>query len=139
MAFNYDDVDVDESAIASLAAEISGGGLAPLSDEQRLERERWLRESRQNYQKQQAVYEQEQAAKVEQEKAEWLIEHRKAEAARQRERMLTLAVRFVTAHWQACKLMLRARSGGNASLIVQFATKHCGRRGNRRWASWRRL
>jgi hypothetical protein len=45
MAFNYE-VETDDEAVRAVAAEISGGGLKPLTDEERAQRERWRDECR---------------------------------------------------------------------------------------------
>jgi hypothetical protein len=47
MAFDYGDIDTPDETVRSVAAEMSGGGLKPLTDEERADRERWREELRQ--------------------------------------------------------------------------------------------
>ena len=90
MAFDYEAVETDDETVRAVASEMAGGGLKPLTDEEialrHVEREAWREQARQREEQWRLDREQEQAAKAEQEKAEWLAEHRKAEAIRQRER-----------------------------------------------------
>jgi len=89
-SFDYDSPDVLDEVHRAIVAEMSGSVLAPLSDEEIAQRE-MEREIQQELYRQQeaeiaAAHEHERLAKAEQEQAEWLAEHRKVEAIRQRER-----------------------------------------------------
>jgi len=90
MAFDYEAAETDDETARRVAGEMTGTPLAPLSPEEvalrEIERETQRELYRQRELQVQDEYLREQAAKAEQEKAEWLAEHRKQEATRQRER-----------------------------------------------------
>jgi hypothetical protein len=91
VSFDYEAPDVPTSTVADVVAEISSHGVAPtLTDEEReqrwLDNQIYLAQCRERDEQRRLEYQQEEAARAELEKAEWLAEHRKAEAARQRER-----------------------------------------------------
>lgn len=46
MTFDLDSPDVPDDVVRSVAAEITGGGLKPLTDDERTERERWREQQR---------------------------------------------------------------------------------------------
>jgi hypothetical protein len=91
MAFDYEAPDVPATAVADVvAAIVNDRKLPPLSDEEReqrrLDHQLYIEECRERDEQWRIEYQQEQAAKAERERAEWLVEHRKQEAVRQRER-----------------------------------------------------
>jgi iron only hydrogenase large subunit-like protein len=69
MTFNYENTDTPDDVVRSVAAEMSGGGLKPLSEDERLQREQWRQEQ----------YQREQERKADQEYRQLMAE----EAARQ--------------------------------------------------------
>jgi hypothetical protein len=90
MSFDYSADDVDDEKVRAVASEMAGGGLKPISPEEIAQREiEWeirREESRARQREMDAAHEAERLARAEQEQAEWLSEHRKQEAIRQRER-----------------------------------------------------
>jgi hypothetical protein len=59
--FDYSDADTPDEVVRSVAAEMSGGRLNPLSEDERLERERWREELRRRDEERQAEQEYRQA------------------------------------------------------------------------------
>ena len=74
MAFDYEAVEIDDEKVRAVASEMTGGGLAPLTEQQIAEREEWRRDY---------------LAGIEQERADAerlrLVQEREREAVAQRE------------------------------------------------------
>jgi hypothetical protein len=91
MAFDYEANEAsDDETVRGIASAMAGKPLAPLSPEEialrELERETQRELNRQREEQWRLDNQKQVAAKAEQERAEWLEEHRKQEAIRQRER-----------------------------------------------------
>jgi hypothetical protein len=84
--FDYTNVETDDEKARAVAAEMSGGGLAPLTEQQIAERQEWLAEHRARIEQERIDAEQHRLEREHQRAAKEAAERRSLALAAQRER-----------------------------------------------------
>ena len=109
MAFDYEAADTDDETVRAVAAEMAGGGLKPLSEEEialrEIEREVRLEETRQREEQWRLEHQQQEAAKLEAAQREAAIAA--AEANRKARQERAAEIEREARNHQLCDLQMR--------------------------------